>query len=127
MPGMYTYVVSSDHDEADGADVIYELRIYETVPGRIGALNDRFRNHTVRIFERHGIRPVAFWEDVIGVSNRLTYVLAWENLAHRETAWNAFQADPEWNAVRAKSEENGPIVARVISTLMKPTDYSPMR
>ncbi|HEX5414806.1 MAG TPA: NIPSNAP family protein [Chloroflexota bacterium] len=107
--------------------MIYELRIYETVPGRMGALNDRFRNHTLRIFERHGIRAVAFWEDVIGVSNRLTYILAWENLAHRETAWNAFQADPEWNAARAKSEESGPIVARVISTLMKPTDYSPLR
>lgn len=107
--------------------MIYELRIYETVPGRIGALNNRFRNVTLKMFERHGIKPVAFWEDVIGISNRLTYVLAWEDMAHRERAWNAFQVDPDWVAARAKSEEDGPIVAKVISTLMKPTDYSPLK
>jgi len=107
--------------------MIYELRIYEAVPGRIGALHERFRNVTLRIFERHGIRSVGYWEDVIGTSNRLTYILAWENLAHRESAWDSFQADPEWIAARAKSEESGPIVARVIATLMKPTDYSPLR
>jgi hypothetical protein len=107
--------------------VIYELRIYEAVPGRLPALHRRFRDVTTRIFARHGIQSVAYWEDVIGVSNRLTYILAWEDLAHRERAWNAFQADPEWQAARAQSEADGPIVARVISTLMKPTDYSPLQ
>jgi len=107
--------------------VIHELRIYDTCPGRMGALHERFQNHTLRLFQRHGIKPVAFWEDVIGISNRLTYVLAWEDLAHRERAWSAFQADPEWQAARAKSEESGPIVARVTSTLMKPTSYSPLQ
>jgi NIPSNAP len=107
--------------------VIYELRIYETVPGRLGALNARFQNVTLRMFERHGIKPVGFWEDVIGISNRLTYLLAWENMAHRERAWDAFASDPEWLAARAKSEEDGPIVARVISTFMRPTSYSAMQ
>lgn len=107
--------------------MIYELRIYEVCPGRLNALHQRFQNHTLRLFERHGIKPVAFWEDVIGISNRLTYVLAWEDLAHRERAWNAFQADPEWQAARARSEEDGPIVARVIATLMKATPYSPLQ
>jgi len=107
--------------------VLYELRIYETCPGRLNALHERFQNHTLRIFARHGIKAVAFWEDVIGVSNRLTYVLAWEDMAHRERAWTAFQSDPEWQTVRAKSEESGPIVARVIATLMKPTAYSPLQ
>lgn len=107
--------------------MLYELRIYETVPGRIGALNARFQNVTLRLFERHGIRAVAFWEDLIGLSNRLTYILAWEDLAHRDRAWTAFQSDPDWQAARAKSEEDGPIVARVISTIMKPTSYSPMQ
>jgi hypothetical protein len=107
--------------------MIYELRIYETIPGRLGALNNRFRNVTLKIFERHGIKSVGYWEDVIGISNRLTYILAWEDMAHRERAWNAFTADPEWLAARAKSEEDGPIVARVIATLMKPTDYSPLQ
>ena len=107
--------------------MIYELRIYDACPGKMGALNERFQNHTLRIFQRHGIKPIAFWEDVIGISNRLTYVLAWEDMAHRERAWNAFQADPEWQAARAKSEEGGPIVARVTATLMKPTTYSPLQ
>jgi len=107
--------------------MIHELRIYECVPGRIGALNDRFRNHTLRIWAKHGIKSVAFWEDYVGVSNRLTYILEWEDLAHRQRAWDAFAADPEWLAARAKSEESGPIVARVVATLMKPTDYSPLR
>lgn len=107
--------------------MMYELRIYETVPGRIAALHNRFRNNTLRIFGRLGIRSVAYWEDYIGTSNRLTYILAWDNLAHRQNAWNAFTADPEWQAVRAKSEEDGPIVARVIATIMKPTDYSPLQ
>jgi hypothetical protein len=107
--------------------MLYELRIYETVPGRLPALNRRFREHTLRIFARHGIKSVAYWEDLIGVSNRLTYILAWEDLTHRERAWNAFTSDPEWQEVRAKSEEDGPIVARVIATIMKPTDYSPLQ
>lgn len=107
--------------------MLYELRVYEAVPGRIGALNSRFRNVTLGMFERHGVKPVAFWEDVIGTSNRLTYILAWESLAQRERDWNAFASDPEWLAARAKSEEDGPIVARVVSTIMKPTDYSPLQ
>jgi NIPSNAP len=107
--------------------MIHELRIYETVPGRLPALHNRFRNHTLGIFKRHGIRSVAYWEDVIGISGRLTYILEWDDLAHRDRAWTAFQSDPEWQQVRARSEEDGPIVARVIATIMKPTDYSPLQ
>lgn len=107
--------------------MIYELRVYECVPGRIGALNNRFQNVTLRLFERHGIRAVGFWQDAIGITNRLTYILAWTDMAEWERNWNAFTTDPEWIAARAKSEEDGPIVARVISTFMRPTAYSPMQ
>lgn len=107
--------------------MIYELRIYEVVPGRLPNLHQRFATTTCNIFERHGIKPVAFWEDVVGVSNRMTYVLAWQDMADRERRWTAFQNDPEWIAGRAKSEEDGPIVARVISTFMKATAYSPLQ
>ena len=107
--------------------MIHELRVYECVPGRLGALHERFRNNTLRIFARHGIKSVAYWEDYVGISGRLTYILEWENLTHRERAWDAFTSDPEWQTVRAKSEESGPIVARVIATFMKPTDYSPLK
>jgi hypothetical protein len=107
--------------------MIHELRIYETTPGRLPALHNRFRNYTLGFFKRHGIRSVAYWEDVIGISSRLTYILEWDDLAHRDRAWTAFQSDPEWQQVRAKSEEDGPLVARVIATIMKPTDYSPLQ
>jgi class 3 adenylate cyclase len=107
--------------------MVYELRVYECAPGRLAALHNRFRTVTCRLFERHGIRVIGYWTDKYGESNRLTYLVAWESEAERDQKWGAFQNDPEWQAARAASElpENGgPIVARVINTLMTATDYS---
>jgi NIPSNAP protein len=120
--------VSAGPTTREGEDgMLYELRIYECAPGRIGALHNRFRNHTCGFFEKHGIRVVGYWTDKYGESHRLTYIVAWESDAERDQKWGAFQNDPAWQAARAASElpENGgPIVAKVISTLMVPTDYS---
>ena len=107
--------------------MIYELRIYETMPGRLPDLNDRFANHTVGFFERHGIKVVGFWTEEIGTSNRLVYMLGYDSLADRETKWAAFQADPDWQRVRAETEQNGPINARVHNKILRPTSYSPMQ
>ena len=107
--------------------MIYELRIYETIPGRLPALNDRFANHTMGFFKRHGIHVVGFWTEEIGTSNQLVYMLGFDSLADREKKWAAFQADPDWNKVRAESEKDGPINARVRNTLLRPTSYSPMQ
>ncbi len=107
--------------------MVYEMRYYEVVPGRMPALNARFRDHTCKLFGKHGIKIVGFWEAYIGTSNVLNYMLAFDDLAHRERAWNAFQSDPEWQKARASSEESGPIVARVRSEIWKPTDYSPLQ
>jgi hypothetical protein len=105
--------------------MIYELRVYRTVPGRMPNLLKRFNEHTLRIWERHGIRQAGFWTTLIGESNMtLYYLLAWESLAERETKWNAFAADPEWLAARAKTEEKGPIVAKVTNYILAPTPYS---
>ena len=105
--------------------MIYELRVYETIPGRMPALHQRFANITSGFFEKHGIRVVGYWTDVIGSNDRLTYMVAWNSLAEREQRWTAFATDPEWLAARAKTEESGPIVARVINTMLQPTPYSP--
>jgi hypothetical protein len=105
--------------------MIYELRIYDAVPGRLADLHARFTNLTLPLFEKHGIAVVGFWEDLVGINNRLTYIVAYQSMAHREQAWNAFSTDPEWVAGRAKTEEHGPLVARVTNTLMRPTPYSP--
>jgi hypothetical protein len=107
--------------------MLYELRIYDTLPGRLAALNERFANVTLGIWKKHGIRPVAFWTEDVGTSNRLVYLLAWESLAEREQKMPAFQADPEWQQKRAESEKDGPIVARVENRILRPTSYSPLQ
>src|SRR6476661_7641510 len=77
--------------------MLYELRIYECIPGKLPDLNKRFSTITLKIWERHGIKQAGFWTTVIGESNQtLYYMLQWDSLADREKKWNAFQADPEW-------------------------------
>ena len=107
--------------------MIYELRIYETIPGKLPNLNDRFADHTVNLFKHHGIHVVGFWTEDIGTSNQLVYMLGFESLADRETKWNAFQTDTNWQKIRAESEIEGPINARVRNMILKPTSYSPMQ
>jgi NIPSNAP len=105
--------------------VIHELRIYHCMPGRIGDLNNRFANITLKLWERHGIKQVGFWTVLAGPSNQiLYYILEWESLADRETKWNAFAADPEWHAKRAETEKNGPIVHHLENYFLQPTAYS---
>ena len=105
----------------------YEMRSYEIVPGRMPAMHARFQNHTLGLFKKHGIRVVGFWEAAIGVSNVLHYIVQFDDLAHRERAWAAFGADPDWLRVRAESEKDGPIVARIRSEIWRPAPYSPMQ
>ncbi|GBD11550.1 hypothetical protein HRbin23_01217 [bacterium HR23] len=107
--------------------MLYELRIYEAMPGKLPALNTRFATVTIPLWKTHGIRPVAFWTEDIGTSNQLVYMLAWESLAEREQKWTAFQADPEWQARRAETEREGPLVARVSNRILRPTPYSPLQ
>jgi NIPSNAP len=108
--------------------VIYELRVYRTLPGRLSALLARFERHTLQIWERHGIRQVGFWTTMVGESSYdLTYMLAWQSLAEREQKWGAFMADPEWQKVRAESEKDGPINANVSNQFLQPTSFSAMQ
>jgi hypothetical protein len=108
--------------------MIHELRIYRTLPGRLPNLLARFQNHTLRIWEKHCIRQAGFWTTMIGESNNeLTYLLAWESLAERETKWAAFMADPEWLAARNESEKDGPIVATLSSQILAPTAFSSVK
>ena len=108
--------------------MIYELRVYRCVPGKLPALNNRFANITLKIWERHGIKQAGFFTTLIGESNQeLTYLLQWESMADREKKWNAFQADPEWIARRAETEKDGPIVENVSVQLLTPTAYSSVK
>ncbi len=107
--------------------MLYELRVYDIIPLRMKDINDRFANHTTRIWKRLGIRPIGFWQNVIGPSNTLTYILEWENLEEREKKWAAFTSDPEWLKVAEETSKNGPIVLRATNTFMRPTSYSIMQ
>lgn len=105
--------------------MIYELRIYHCIPGKLPALLKRFDTITLGIWERHGIRQAGFWTTVIGQSNQvLYYLLAWESLAERDEKWAAFQADPEWIEKRAQTEADGAIVSTVINEILQPTAFS---
>ena len=86
--------------------MIYEMRVYRCVPGKLPALLNRFANITLKIWERHGIKQAGFFTTLVGESNQeLTYFLAWESLADREKKWNAFQADPEWHRQARRDRE----------------------
>ena len=105
--------------------MIYELRTYTCTPGRLPDLLNRFQKHTLRIWEKHGIRQAGFWTTIVGPSNQeLIYLLQWESLAERETKWQAFITDPEWLKVRAETEANGPIVANLANAILQPTAFS---
>jgi hypothetical protein len=88
----------------------------------------RFRNHTVKLFEKHGITNVGYWTNTIGGrSDELWYILGFEDLAQRDKAWREFAADPEWQAARAESEKDGPLVHHIENRIMTLTDFSPAR
>jgi hypothetical protein len=108
----------------------YELRTYRTAPGKMEALHKRFRDHTLRLFARHGITSLGYWErlDKDGQSaGQLTFLLAHPDRQAREKSWKAFLTDPDWQAAAKESEANGPLLVKdgVTSILMKATDYSP--
>jgi hypothetical protein len=108
--------------------MIYELRVYDCLPGRLPALLKRFNEHTLTLWERHGIRQAGFFTTLVGENNnRLTYLLAWESLAEREAKWTAFTADPDWISARDASERDGPILANVRNELLTPTAFSSAR
>jgi hypothetical protein len=108
--------------------MIYELRIYHSMPGRLPALLSRFQNHTLRIWEKHGIRQAGFWTTLIGESNQqLTYLLAWDSMADREERWSAFLADPEWIAISTETEKDGQLVQNISNTLLAPTAFSSVK
>jgi hypothetical protein len=107
--------------------VVYELRVYQTFPGKLPDLLTRFREHTMKLFEKHGMKNVAYWtlEDEPKKSNTLIYILQHPSREEATANWKAFQADPEWISVKEKSEANGKLVEKLESTFMGLTDFSP--
>ena len=105
--------------------MVYELRTYHCLPGRLPALLKRFETATIRLFEKHGIKQLGFWTVAIGESNNdLVYILQWDSLAERDARFGAFQKDPEWIEARRKSEEDGPLLTSITNSILNPTAFS---
>ncbi len=117
--------------QTERAKMVYELRTYTTLDGRLPALNARFRDHTVKLFEKHGMTNIVYGIPVDNegkaVDNKLVYLLAHKSQEAARASFAAFGKDPEWVAAREASEKDGKIVAKVESQFLVPTDYSPMK
>jgi hypothetical protein len=110
-------------------DRFFEMRIYTANPGKMSALHARFRDHTCKLFEKHGMQNIAYWQQTSGdnAENLLVYVLAYPSEDARKKSWDAFVNDPDWKKAKAESEKDGVLVAKVDSRFMKPTDYSAIK
>jgi hypothetical protein len=124
-----TWLASSQEKSGSSSSstTVYELRIYHTYEGKLDDLLRRFRDHTTKLFEKHGIKNVAYWTptDEPLKGKTLVYILAHPSREAATANWKAFQNDPEWQSVRDKSEAAGKIVEKVDSTFLVMTDFSP--
>ena len=104
----------------------YELRIYYAAPGKLDALEARFRDHTCKLFEKHGFTNIGYWAPLDNAENKLIYVISSPSREAHDKAWKEFGADPEWKKVVQETEANGKLVTRIDSIHLKATDFSPL-
>jgi len=117
---------SSQSEDPKPESMVYELRTYTTLEGRLPALHARFADHTMRLFEKHGMQNVIYWVPA-DRENTLVYVLAHKSREAADASWKGFIGDPEWHAARDASEKDGKIVARVERQYLLPVEYSPRK
>jgi hypothetical protein len=110
---------------AETAGPVYELRTYYAAPGRLDDLNARFKDHTMKIFEKHGITNIGYWMPLDNPDHKLIYLLAFPSRDAAKKSWKEFGGDPEWQAAQKASEANGRLVTKVQSVFLTGTDYSP--
>ncbi len=110
------------------AGKVYELRTYHAGPGKLEALQARFRDHTCKLFQKHGMELIGFWTPAEGeeAKDTLIYIVAFPSVEAQKKAWQAFRADPEWIKAKTDSEKEGPLTTKVESKNLKATDFSPL-
>ena len=115
--------------QAQAANRVFELRTYTAPEGKLSDLHKRFRDHTLRIFEKHGMTNVGYWQpqDEPRASNTLIYIISHKSREAAAASWKAFGSDPEWQKVAKESQVNGRITEKIESVFMNATDYSPMK
>ncbi len=114
---------------AQNAGKVYEMRTYTAPDGKLPLLQARFRDHTMRIFNKHNMKSVGYWvpQDAPAKDNTLIYIISHDSREAAKKSWADFQADPEWKKVSAESQVDGRIVSAVVSVFMDATDYSPIK
>lgn len=123
------FLVAQDRS-ATAANRVFEMRTYHAAEGKFDALQKRFREHTVGLFRKHGMTSVGYWtpqDEKDGKGKTLVYLLAFPSREAAKASWAAFQADPEWQRVKAASEVDGKLVDKVDSVYLDPTDYSAIK
>jgi hypothetical protein len=108
---------------------VFELRTYTTHEGKLDALHARFRDHTMKFFEKHGMKNVGYWvpQDPARSQNTLIYLLSHDSREAAKASWAAFNSDPGWQKAKTDSEAAGKIVSKAESVFLSPTDYSQMK
>lgn len=104
---------------------VFEMRTYYAAPGKLDALNARFRNHTVKLFEKHGMTNIGYWMPIENPEQKLIYVLAYPTREARDASWKAFAADPDWKKAQSESEKDGKLVAKVEQIFFTALEFSP--
>jgi NIPSNAP len=114
---------------ADKEARVYEMRTYHAAPGKLDALHARFRDHTCKLFEKHGMTLIGFWSPLDKKESEevMVYLLAYPSKDAADKAWKAFLEDPEWLKAKAASEKDGPLVKKVERKYLTPTDYSKLK
>ena len=120
--GLSLTAATADEKPADSR--VFELRTYHAEPGKLDALMARFRDHTTRLFAKHGMTNIAYWVPVDNKDNLLIYLLAYPDRAARDASWAKFQADEDWKKVAAASEKNGRLVSKADQLFLTETDFS---
>ena len=110
-------------------DRVFELRIYHAHPGKMKALHARFRDHTNKLFKKHGMEIIGFWSplDEKEAEKKLYYILAYPSKEAADKSWKAFREDPDWIKAKKESEKDGELVEKVDPVYLNPTDYSPIK
>jgi hypothetical protein len=127
---MTAFVARADEPTKSTSEArVFELRTYYAQPGKMAALHARFRDHTTKLFEKHGMTVIGFWSPIEKdkAEEVMVYLLAFPSKEAADKAWKAFRADPDWVKVKADSEKDGPLVKKVDSVFLTPTDYSKLK
>lgn len=123
--GIFSQAVQGGDKKAEQR--VFEMRTYYVAPGKMDALHARFREHTNKLFEKHGMTLIGYWTPIEAKDQKLVFILAYPSKAAADKSWKAFINDEDWKKAKAASEKDGPLVTKYESVYLNPADYSPIK